>query len=304
MRIILFFLLLKSFNTFSQDTLMPNVILDDVIIFSDENGFTVEDFVKNVRTDTTFYMGFKNLRYYSHNYTSELLMLDKKGNRIASQKRKGYHFSNGKYAFLDRDSIYDQHGMLTRSGKYKFYTPEAFDEVFFPSDTLSVDLNISKIPASNESKNMRDAKNVVFSIGTDNIERSSAGLSRKLAIFDLEMQKYYDYVISDTLFNNYNCYVFEIRLKESLSENEVNETLVKNIITYFDKKNLNVLYREYKFKYKNLLIDLDIFVKVKMDYFFGKHIPVFIYYKGYWDFPLVNRETAIFRLINTNFIFN
>ena len=35
---------------------------------------------------------------------------------------------------------------------------------------------------------MRDAKNVVFSIGTDNIERSSAGLSRKLAIFDLEMQ--------------------------------------------------------------------------------------------------------------------
>ena len=144
-------LLLKSFNTFSQDTLMPNVILDDVIIFSDENGFTVEDFVKNVRTDTTFYMGFKNLRYYSHNYSSELLMLDKKEIELLS-KEKRYHFSNGKYAFLDRDSIYDQHGMLTRSGKYKFYTPEAFDEVFFPSDTLSVDLNISKIPASNESK--------------------------------------------------------------------------------------------------------------------------------------------------------
>ena len=63
---------------------------------------------------------------------------------------------------------------------------------------------------------MRDAKNVVFSIGTDNIERSSAGLSRKLAIFDLEMQKYYDYVISDTLFNNYNCYVFEIKVKREL----------------------------------------------------------------------------------------
>ena len=68
---------------------------------------------------------------------------------------------------------------------------------------------------------------------------------------------------------------------------------------------MNVLYREYKFKYKNLLIDLGYLCEGKDGlFFFGKHIPVYIYYKGYWDFPLVNRETAIFKLINTNFIFN
>ena len=30
--------------------------------------------------------------------------------------------------------------IFKRNGKYRFYTPQAFDEVFFPKDTIPVDL--------------------------------------------------------------------------------------------------------------------------------------------------------------------
>ena len=47
---------------------MPIIFLDDVVISEESNGFSVEDFIGYVKKDTTFYMGFKHLRYYSHNY--------------------------------------------------------------------------------------------------------------------------------------------------------------------------------------------------------------------------------------------
>ena len=37
-------------------------------------------------------MGFKHLRFYSHNYDSNLDIFNKKGNKIASIKKMGYTF--------------------------------------------------------------------------------------------------------------------------------------------------------------------------------------------------------------------
>ena len=42
---------------------------------------------------------------------------------------------------------------------------------------------------------MRDAKTVGFSVGSKETEQSKAGLSKKLAVFDISMQKYYNYII-------------------------------------------------------------------------------------------------------------
>ena len=58
---------------------MPIIFLDDVVISEENNGFSVEDFIGYVKKDTTFYIGFKHLRFYSHNYSSELNIFNKKG---------------------------------------------------------------------------------------------------------------------------------------------------------------------------------------------------------------------------------
>jgi len=302
-----FFLLIAShlyFFSFSQDTLMPIVFLDDVIISEENNGFDVEDFIYYVKNDTTFYMGFKHLKYYSHKFESSLNIFNKKNKKIASIDKYGdYHTDNNK-AWVSYDSTHSNGRMFKRNGKHRFYTPEAFDEVFFPKDTIDVSLDISKTKNKGESQNMRDAKTVGFSIGSDATEQKKGGLNKKLAVFSIDMQKYYDYTISDTIYNNIECYVFTIKMKDSVDEKDMKKVLIRNLVSYFDKTNFNVLYREYKFIYNHFLISLDIDVVVHMDYVNKKHVPTKIYYNGFWNVFLFKPERADFSLLNSDYIIN
>ena len=303
----LFFFLSLSFVSIlhaQQDTLMPMIFLDDITISDENNGFSVEDFVGLVKKDTTFFMGFKYLRYYSHNYESKLNIYDKNGNEIGVLNKKGTHYSNGINAWIVEDSTYHQGKIFKRNGDYRYYTPEAFDEVFFPNDTIDVSLVISEIRNSNESQNMRDAKTIGFSIGKENIEQSNGGISKKLAIFDIDMQKYYDYIIGEKIYNDRDCYVFSVKVKDNLSLKEKNKVLIRKIVSYFDKINFNVIYREYKFVYKNWFLSLDLDIIVNMDYFNGKHIPTDIYYNGFWNVIFFKPERVDFSLKNRSYQVN
>ena len=156
--------------------------------------------------------------------------------------------------------------------------------------------------SSEESQNMRDAKTIGFSIGNDNVEQSKGGVKKKLAIFNIEMQQYYDYVISDTLYNNYPCYVFSVNVKDTISAKMKERALIRKIVSFFDKKNLNVIFREYIFKYKNWFIDLDINVVVHMDYVNSFHLPIKVEYRGFWDVIFFKTEKAEFSLVLSDYI--
>ena len=281
------------------------IFLDDIEISEENNGFSVEEFIEYVKKDTTFYMGFKNLRYYTHNFSSELNIFNKNDIAIGILRKSGLHFSNGKQAWIELDSIFDSGKIFKRNGDYKFYTPEAFDEVFFPSDTINVDLVISKSDESvEESQNLRDAKTVGFTIGTADVEQKKGGMSKRLAVFDVDMQKYYDYTIGEIIYNEKECYTFSIKNKENLSDKDIKKALIRNIVSYFDKENFNVIYREYKFVYNSWLISLDMDIKVEMDYVNNKHVPIDISYRGFWDVMFFKPERASFKLLNSNFIVN
>ena len=297
-----FFFLVFSFKMFSQDTLMPVIFLDDVVISEENSGFSVEDFVDYVKKDTTFYMGFKHLRFYSHNYESTLNIFNKRNDTIGIIKKWGKHTSNGSRAFISNDSIFYQGKLFKRNGEYRFYTPKAFDEVFFPQDTIDVSLKISKNKDSNNSQNMRDAKTVSFSIGSDDTERKNAGVNKKLAVFSIDMQKYYDYIISDTIYNDKSCYVFIVKLKEDLKKKDKKDALIHKIVSFFDKENFHVIYREYEFEYNHLLFDLDIDVIVHMDYVNNVHVPIKIYYRGFWNVMFFKPERSEFVLENYDYI--
>jgi hypothetical protein len=244
-------------------------------------------------------MGFKHLRYYSHKYESELNIFNKKGKKIGTLKKAGTHYSDGKKAWIVNDFIFDEGKIFKRNGDYKYYTPEAFDEVFFPKDTIAVSLRISDDKNKSDSQNMRDAKTVGFSIGTDDVEQSKGGVSKKLAIFDINMQQYYDYIIGETLYKNKDCYTFTIKVKKDLSAKDEKKALIRNIVSYFDKDNFNVIYREYKFVYSTWFIDLDMDITVNMDYINDKHIPTDIHYKGFWNVIFFKPERVEFFLKNT-----
>ena len=294
------FFFLFSFPLFSQDTLMPYILLDDVIISESNNGFSVEDFIGYVKNDTTFYMAFKHLRYYQHDYDGELNIYNKKNKKIGSLNKSGVHYVKDNKAWVVNNKIKHDGKIFKRNGKYHYYTAEAFDKIFFPKDTINVSLKIRK-KYSQEDQNVRDAKTIGFSVGSNETQQSKGGLNKKLAIFDINMQQYYDYIISDTIYNNKLCYVFTVSVKKDLSQKDKKNALIRKIVSFFDKENFNVLYREYKFVYNHLVFDVDMNVIVNIDYVDDKHLPTSIYYNGYWNVLFFKPERANFNLKLSNY---
>ena len=300
------FFICCSFIVNAQDGIVKSVMLDSVMITDVKSGFSVEEFIYYVKTDTSFYQGFKNLRYYPHHYRSELEIFNTDKESIGFLKRNGKYEVNKQQLVVKIDSSYNDGKIYNRKGKYRFYTPEFFDYVFFPKDTLHV-TKFSSDDSDDSSddineKNEKDAKVIVFNPGSIEVERSGSK-KEKLAVFDISMQKYYDYIISKTLYNDsIECYEFICRMKTDLTEKEEEEVLIRELVSYFDRKTFNVVYRKYVMKYNYWLIDLDVSVEVDMSYAQQQLVPTFIHYKGFWDIPFSKPEVADFKLWNTNFI--
>tara|TARA_B100001057_G_scaffold498564_1_gene606029 strand:- start:78429 stop:79313 length:885 start_codon:yes stop_codon:yes gene_type:complete len=281
-------------NSYSQDSLPYIVFLNEVDITVNDSSLKVDDFIEIIKNDTTFYKSFKYLRYYSHNFSSNLSIYNKKDNLLAFSKKDGNYISNGKNAYINYDTKIDSGKIFKRKGKYRYYTQSAFDKVFFPADTISVNLKISR--SKEGSKNYRDAKTVGFSVGSSETEQKKGGLSKRLEIFDISMQKYYDYFLSETNYNGIQCYNFTVSVKDSLKNKELKKALIRKIVSYFDKKNMNVLYRTYHFEYKSVILKLNMLIEVKSDYFKDKHLPTKISYDGYWNVPFYKPEKIKFIL--------
>lgn len=300
-------ILLISLNTFAQDGIVRSIFLDSVMISSVKEGFSVEEFVHYVKSDTSFYQGFKNLRYYPHDYDSELTIFNTKNEQV------GFLYRSGKYEVEDNiltvsiDSSYDDGKIYNRKGKYKYYTPEFFDYVFFPKDTLTVSKYSKRDNEDADDKdeqNENDAKVIVFNPGSIKVEKSTGNSKKKLAIFDVSMQKYYDYKISQTFYkDSIECYAFTCVMKDSLSSKDKDDVLIRELVSYFDKDNFKILYRKYVMQYDYWVVDLEVTVEVEMGYNNNVLVPEYIYYKGYWDIPFKKAEVASFKLWNKNFIY-
>jgi hypothetical protein len=297
-----------SKNAFAQDRIVRSIFLDSVMISSVKDGFSVEEFVHYVKTDTSFYQGFKNLRYYSHEYESELTIYNPKKEQV------GFLYRSGKYEVSDKnilnvrvDSSYDDGKIYNRKREYKFYTPKFFDYIFFPKDSLEVSKYSKRDSTEAKSKdeqNENDAKVIVFNPGSIKVEKSTGNSKKKLAIFDVTMQKYYDYKISKTLYkDSIECYSFTCVMKDSLSDKDKDDVLVRKLVSYFDKDNFKILYRKYVMQYDYWIVDLEVTVEVEMGYSNNVLVPKYIYYDGYWDIPFKKAEVAQFKLWNKNFIY-
>tara|TARA_B100001059_G_C17804643_1_gene568335 strand:+ start:230 stop:1162 length:933 start_codon:yes stop_codon:yes gene_type:complete len=290
----------------AQDGIVKSVMLDSVMVSAVSSGFSVEDFVDMVKSDTSFYQGFKNLRYYAHQYSSELEIYDVKNNSIGFLFRQGNYEVNNNKLVVKVDSSYNDGKIYNRRGKYRHYTPEFFDYIFFPEDTVEVSKYSSKDKStdgeSTNERNERDAKVIIFNPGSVEVEKSGSK-KEKLAVFDESMQKYYDYIISKKTYKDtLECYAFLCRMKSDLTEDDLDEVLIRELVSYFDRNTFNVVYRKYVMQYDYWLIELNVTVDVEMGYTKDKLIPTYINYSGFWDIPFSKPEVADFKLWNSDFI--
>ena len=88
MRYTIFSLLLFPLFIFAQykaDNDILDLKLDTVSIT--HGGFTVEDFIRMTKTDTSFYRAFKNLRVFPHTAQSYVAAYQKKGKEKGEMNR-------------------------------------------------------------------------------------------------------------------------------------------------------------------------------------------------------------------------
>jgi hypothetical protein len=66
------------------------------------------------------------------------------------------------------------------------------------------------------------------------------------------------------------------------------------MVTWFNQKTLDVVYRSYSLSYKAGVYDFDVSMEVQMTTFKGLTVPKVLRYRGNWDVIFKKRERAMF----------
>lgn len=269
--------------------------LAEVIV---RNNFDYKTLLLQIQEDTTFYKAFRNLRILGFSAYNNIQMLDKKGNIKASllSKTKQNRSANCRTMDVLEEEVT---GDFYDSKKhYNYLTAELYAGLFFTNGKVCGENNIVKGHTSSASgktgmeKHKEQLKMLFFNPG-----KKIPGIpfiGDKLDLYDDAAKKLYDYKLDMQEKNGTICYVFSIVPKESLGFLKKDKVVVDQMVTWFDQKTLEVVYRNYSLSYKAGVYDFDVSMEVEMTKFNGLTVPKTLRYKGNWDVLFKKRERALF----------
>jgi hypothetical protein len=107
------------------------------------------------------------------------------------------------------------------------------------------------------------------------------------------MVPFYEYRISSQMYGDVDCYVFTVKSKP---ESTNKQTVIKELISYFDKETMNVMGREYHLAHATPLFDFDIRMKIQNFILLNQLLPKLIEYSGFWDVPFKKPEVVAFNI--------
>lgn len=270
-----------------------------------KKNFDKDDFIRMIRTDTSFYRAFKNLKMYPHSATHHVQVFNKNWQPIGNMTRKSKHFSNGSKGWMVIDDEVTDGKYYTKNGSHKYFTAEMYDKVFFREDTFNVENTVGVAyeqerlrGMSAKDKYYEKLKTFMFSPGTG--VKGVPIIGKKLNIYDGKMMEFYDFNLEKTFFKDtIPVFKFSVVQKPSTDEKDI---VIQQIITFYDRRTMQVLARSYVIKDKNVLMDFNIkmYVELKRDY--NEYLPVLIKYNGEWDVPFKKPERIKFKMICSNYL--
>lgn len=284
-------------QTYAQDTARykgMTINLDEVIVEAKRIGFDVNSFIKRVEDDTTFYRAFKNLRLLGYTADNDIRIYDKHNQVQASLKSQTQQTMQGRcrsMKVLSQDVTGD---FFDRKGQYNYYTAELYGNLFFTQGTVCVDASGEEPERSKGSmaRHKNQLKQLIFNPGKP--VRGVPIVGGKVAIFDPEVMRLYDFSITSESYASVPCYVFTAKAKPHLNSLDRGDVVINELITYFNKDNFEIVGRIYSLSYKTLVFDFNVKMNVQMTKQQGLLIPALVTYDGTWDVPFKKRETAQF----------
>ncbi|MEO5572458.1 MAG: hypothetical protein ABIT08_12980 [Bacteroidia bacterium] len=303
------FLYILSVVFYNQSLVAQNVEkiiqLDSITVEATKRGFDVKDFIDWVQHDTTFYKAFKNLHYYPFKIRSEMTVYSKSKEEKGTMQRNAVQYVVNRKRWMVIEDEKVSGTIYKKKKEYNYYTVELLDHIFFRLDTVTASNSIhDKADAENtDSKNgnyTEKLKTLMFNPGAE--VGGVPLIGNKMAIFNEDMTKHYEYkILADTFNDSLPCYVFSCKAKQLDSIRTDGKAVIKNLETWFDKRTLNVVARKSTLAYRSIFFDFDVKMDVKLEEINGALVPVFINYNGFWDIPFRKPEIVEFKIWFSDF---
>jgi hypothetical protein len=271
------------------------VTLKEVVV---RNNLNVAAFIERVKNDTTFYKAFRNLKVLGYTSLNDVQILDKKNNvkaslrsRTRQETSKGCRWMH----VLEEKSTGDYYD---RRHNYNYYTAEMYAGLFFARDTICGETNIvgnsefSTKGKTGMARHKEQLKMLFFNPG-----KRIPGLpfiGNKIALFDDDVAKLYDFVIDMQVFKGEMCYVFSITARQDLSGFEKDEVVINEMTTWFRVTDWGIVARNYDLSYDAGVYDFEVRMEVEMTRFRDYTVPALLRYNGNWDVAFKKREKAVF----------
>ncbi|NND07060.1 MAG: hypothetical protein HKN87_11840 [Saprospiraceae bacterium] len=272
------------------------VYIDSIVVKASQEGFSVEDFIDMVSTDTTFYSAFCNLRTLTHTFDTEMAFFDRKVRESGSYEATHHQNVIGNCRSMQAiNEQWEGKMMKKRKDAFRFYTATMYQRLFlYEGQICDEEVPISVAGPGASSNHVTELKRLVFSPGAPS---NVPLIGKKTAIFSDRMRSYYDFSIrSDTYRNEIDVYVFSVGLKPEFEGKKDNSTVIKSVTTYFAKDDFQVLARSYQLSNYTLLYDFDVNMHIELSIVGGKYVPENIKYKGFWKIPFKKMEKGSFTL--------
>ena len=275
------------------------ITLSEIVI---NKNLDIASFIQRVKTDTTFYKAFRNLRIIGYTANNDIRMLDKHGKIEASLNSTIQQLRKGKcrtMRVLNQKSTGD---FFDRNGNFNYYTAQMYAGLFFTKDSVCGENNIVKghefstEGLSGIEKHKEQLKMLFFNPGKK--IKGLPFISNKTAIFSPEMADNYDMNIDFRNFNETPCYVFSVNVKSGKKSNVV----IDEMTTWFDAKTFDIVARNYSLKYDAGVYDFDVKMKIQMTKVGNLLVPSLLAYNGNWKVVFNKRERGVFIATLSDFV--
>lgn len=274
------------------------ITLSEIVI---NKNLDIASFIKRVKTDTSFYKAFRNLRIIGYTSINDIRMLDNQGKTLASLNSTTKQIRRGncrRMRALNQQSTGD---FFDKNGNFNYYTAQMYAGLFFTKDSVCGENNIVKGHEFSTSgltgieRHKEQLKMLFFDPG-----KKINGLpfiSNKTAIFSPEIADNYDMKIDYKEFNEVPCYVFSINVKNGRKS----DVVIDGMTTWFDAKTFDIVARNYSLKYDAGVYDFDVKMKVQMTKVGNLLVPSLLAYNGNWKVVFNKRERGVFTATLSDF---
>lgn len=272
------------------------VTLKEVVVRSNLN---VPAFIDRVREDTTFYKAFRNLKVLGYTALNDIRMLERKGDvakaTLNSRTQQIVKDHCRWMKVLEEKTTGD---MYDKSGNFNYYTANLYAGLFFARDTICGETNVVKgheFNTQNKSgieKHKEQLKMLFFNPG-----KKIPGIpfiGNKIAVFDDDVSKLYDYIIDMNTFQGQMCYIFKLVPRADLTSGEKDKIVINEMTTWFNIDNWDIVARNYDLSYSAGVYRFDVHMEAEMTRYKEYLVPKVLRYNGSWGVVLKKRENAVF----------